>query len=69
MGAVLSQSNEIGEVYIEQHVDALLENPPISFPAILFLSYPKSKSLVVLLSIRFKICCNYIQLYLLLLKC
>ena len=46
MGAVLSQSNEIGEVYIEQHVDALLENPPISFPAILFLSYPKSKSLV-----------------------
>ena len=51
MGAVLSQSNEIGEVYIEQHVDALLENPPISFPAILFLSYSKSKSLVVFLSI------------------
>ena len=51
VGAVLSQSNEIGEVYIEQHVDALLENPPISFPAILFLSYPKSKSLAVFLSI------------------
>ena len=69
MGAVLSQSNEIGEVYIEQHVDALLENPPISFPVILFLSYPKSKSLVAFLSIRFKIWCSYIQLYLLLLKC
>ena len=44
MGAVLSQSNEIGEVYIEQHVDALLENPPISFPAILFFCHILNQS-------------------------